>query len=142
MFGEIRGYFDAMKERFDALGVHTGFLFSSLSTTALVIEPVFFWPEGYRPVHQSMVEPDHLRRLKQFGPNPEANALVTAARDQVKAICRKYGAGHFQIGRAYAYRDRQDPAFLAVLDAVKTVVDPQGLFNPGGLSFPEGKIAQ
>lgn len=142
MFGEIRAYFDGMKARFDTLGIHTGFLFSSLSTTALVIEPVFFWPEGYRPVHESMVEPDHLRRLKQFGPNPEATALVTEARDHVKLICRKYGAAHFQIGRAYPYRDRQDPAFLAVLDAVKAIVDPKGLFNPGGLGFPEGKIAQ
>lgn len=142
MFAEIRGYFDSMQARFDALGIHNGFLFSSLSTNALVIEPVFFWPEGYRPVHESMVEPEHLKRLKQLGAAPEATALVTEARNQVKAICRKYGAAHFQIGRAYPYRERQDPAFLDVLDAVKNVMDPKGLFNPGGLGFPQGKIAQ
>ncbi|WP_157190060.1 FAD-linked oxidase C-terminal domain-containing protein [Novosphingobium sp. Rr 2-17] len=56
-------------------------------------------------------------------------------------MSRKHGAGHFQIGRAYAYRDRRDPAFLAVLDAVKAVVDPKGLFNHGGPNFPQGKIA-
>ncbi len=142
MFGEIRAYFDTMKARFDTLGIHNGFLFSSLSTNAIVIEPVFFWPEGYRPVHESMVEPEHLKRLKQLGPAPEATALVAAAREQVKAICKKYGAAHFQIGRAYPYRETRDPAFLDVLDAVKNVMDPKGLFNPGGLGFPQGKIAQ
>jgi len=141
MFAEIRAYFDSMKARFDAHGIHNGFLFSSLSTNAIVIEPVFFWPEGYRPVHASMVEADHLRRLKQLGPNPEATAIVTEARNQVKAICKKFGAAHFQIGRSYPYRESRDPAFLAVLDAVKNVMDPQGLFNPGGLQFPQGKIA-
>jgi D-lactate dehydrogenase (cytochrome) len=136
MFAQIRAYFDSLQPEFDRLGIHTGFLFSSLSTNAITIEPVFFWPEGYRPIHESMVEPAHLARLKQLGPHPEATALVTEAREHVKKICRSFGAAHFQIGRAYPYRESRDEAFLAVLDAVKQVVDPKGLFNPGGLGFP------
>lgn len=137
MFTEIRAYFDSMQDIFDKHGIFNGFLFSSLSTTALVIEPVFFWPEGYRPVHKSMIEPAHLKNLKQLGPNPEATAVVNTAREHVKAICKKYGAAHFQIGRAYtAYRESRDEAFKDVLDAVKAVVDPKGMFNPGCLGFP------
>ncbi|AXU21084.1 FAD-binding oxidoreductase (plasmid) [Novosphingobium sp. THN1] len=137
MFAEIRAYFDSMKDTFDKHGIHNGFLFSSLSTTALVIEPVFFWPEGYRPIHEAMVEPAHLKNLKQLGPNAEATVVVTEAREHVKAICKKYGAAHFQIGRAYtAYRESRDEAFKDVLDAVKAVVDPRGVFNPGCLGFP------
>lgn len=137
MFAEIRGYFESMQSEFDRLGIHTGFLFSSLATNAITIEPVFFWPEGYRPIHESMVEPAHLARLKQLGPNPEATALVTTAREEVKTICKKWGAAHFQIGRAYPYRESRDDAFKDVLDAVKAVVDPKGTFNPGGLGFPQ-----
>lgn len=137
MFAEIRAYFDSMQDTFDKHGIFNGFLFSSLSTTAIVIEPVFFWPEGYRPIHESMVEPAHLKNLKQLGPNPDATAVVNTAREQVKAICKKYGAAHFQIGRAYtAYRESRDEAFKDVLDAVKAVVDPRGIFNPGCLGFP------
>ncbi|KPF90796.1 FAD-linked oxidase [Novosphingobium sp. AAP83] len=137
MFTEIRTYFDSMQETFDKHGIFNGFLFSSLSTTALVIEPVFFWPEGYRPVHESMIEPSHLKNLKQLGPNAAATAVVTEAREHVKVICKKYGAAHFQIGRAYtAYRESRDEAFKDVLDAVKAVVDPKGMFNPGCLGFP------
>ncbi|MBC2669849.1 FAD-binding oxidoreductase [Novosphingobium piscinae] len=137
MFRAIRDYFDSMQAEFDRLGIYNGFLFSSLSTNAITIEPVFFWPEGYRPIHETMVEPAHLARLKQLGPHPEATALVTAAREQVKAICQRFGAAHFQIGRAYPYRESRDAAFRKVLDAVKQVVDPQGRFNPGGLGFPQ-----
>lgn len=137
MFAEIHRYFESKRSEFDRLGIHNGFLFSSLSTNAITIEPVFFWPEGYRPIHEALVEPSHLARLKQLGPHPEATALVTEAREQVKAICKKWGAAHFQIGRAYPYRESRDPAFLDVLDAVKQVVDPKGRFNPGGLGFPK-----
>ena len=137
MFGEIRAYFDSMAQVFEQHGIFNGFLFSSLSTNAITIEPVFFWPEGYRPVHASMVEPAHLAKLKQLGQNPEATAVVAAAREEVKAICKRYGAAHFQIGRAYPYRESRDPAFCDVLDAIKQVVDPRGLFNPGGLGFPQ-----
>ena len=137
MLTEIEAYFNDMAPRFEALGIFTGFLFTSLSTNAITLEPVFFWPEGYRPVHASMVEPAHLGRLKQLGAAPEATALVTEARDRIKAIAASYGAAHFQIGRAYPYRDSRDEAFRDVLDAVKAVVDPKGLFNPGGLGFPQ-----
>lgn len=137
MLSRIEAYFAEMQPRFEELGIYTGFLFTSLSTNAITIEPVFYWPEGYRPVHASLIEPAHLAHLKQLGPAPEATALVTEARNQVKAICKEFGAGHFQIGRAYAWRDSRDEAFRDVIDAVKKVVDPKGLFNPGGLGFPQ-----
>ena len=137
LLGRIEAYFKDMEPQFDALGIFTGFLFTSLSTNAITIEPVFFWPQGYRPVHASMVEPSHLARLKQMGSAPEATALVTQAREHIKAICKEFGAAHYQIGRAYDWRGSRDDAFLEVVDAVKKVVDPKGLFNPGGLGFPQ-----
>ena len=136
LLGRIEAYFAEMAPQFDALGIFTGFLFTSLSTNAITIEPVFFWPEGYRPVHASMVEPAHLARLKQMGSAPEATALVTEARNHIKRICQEFGAAHYQIGRTYAWRDSRDEAFRQVIDAVKQVVDPKGLFNPGALGFP------
>jgi FAD/FMN-containing dehydrogenase len=136
MFAAIRASVDSQAESFAAHGIHTGFLFSSLSTNAITIEPVFYWPQGYRPIHASMVEPAHLARLTQMGDAPEATRIVTQAREQVKRIAESFGAAHFQIGRSYRYRESRDPAFLRVLDAVKAVVDPQGRFNPGALGFP------
>ena len=137
MLADILAYFDEMQPRFDALGIYTGFLFTSLSTNAVTIEPVFFWPRGYRPVHATMVEAAHLSRLPKLDSAPDATAVVTEARDKIKAICQHYGAAHFQIGRTYPYRQSREPGFLRLLDAIKAAVDPKGLFNPGGLGFPQ-----
>jgi len=137
MFAQIKAYFDSRQAEFDRLGIHTGFLFSTLHNNAIVIEPVFFWPQGYRPIHASMVEPAHLAKLKQLGDAPEATAVVSEAREQVKRIAESFGCAHFQIGRAYKYRESRGEAFLRVLDAVKGVTDPQGQFNPGCLGFPQ-----
>ncbi|NBC36014.1 FAD-binding protein [Novosphingobium sp. FSY-8] len=139
MFAEIKAYFDSMQADYDRLGIHNGFLFSTLHNNAIVMEPVFFWPKGYRPIHESMVEPAHLAKLKKLGDAEEATAFVTAGREMVKRICEKYGCAHFQIGRSYKYRESRNPAFLRVLDAVKATVDPKGQFNPGCLGFPPAK---
>lgn len=134
-FSEIRALFDSMADEFASHGVHTGFLFTSLSTNAITIEPVFYWPQGYRPIHQTMVEPSHLARLPRLDANAEATAVVARAREGVKEIAGKFGAAHFQIGRAYDYRGSRDEASKALLDRIKQFADPKGKLNTGALGF-------
>lgn len=137
MFADIKRMFADRAAEFERLGITTGYLFTSLSTNAITLEPVFFWPRGYRPVHASMVEPDHLARLPKLPENEEATAVVAAAREEVKAIAARYGCAHFQIGRTYPYRESRDDATQGLLDAIKGYVDPSKQFNPGVLGFPK-----
>lgn len=134
-FTDIEAMMAEMAGEFEEHGVHTGFLFTSLSTHAITIEPVFFWPHGYRPIHESMVEPAHLQRLPKLDPNPAATEVVMRARNGVKAIAAKYGAAHFQIGRAYDYRASRDEASLELLDTLKKFADPDGKLNSGALGY-------
>ena len=136
IFGEIQALYAEKSAEITEAGVHTGFLFSHMSSNAIIIEPVFFWQQGWRPVHASAVEPAHLARLTQRGEDPAGRAVVVALRKAVIEIFARYGSGHFQIGRTYPYRESRDPAFLAVLDAIKSEVDPEGMINPGVLGFP------
>nr|WP_315474688.1 FAD-binding oxidoreductase [uncultured Sandarakinorhabdus sp.] len=133
----IEALFTDMADAFRQHGIYTGYLFTSLSTNALLIEPVFYWPNGYRPVHEAMMDASHLAGLPKLPANPEATAVVTQARQGVAQIAARFGCGHFQIGRAYPYRQSRDAASLALLDAVKALVDPDGKLNPGGLGFPQ-----
>jgi D-lactate dehydrogenase (cytochrome) len=133
----IEALFQDMADEFKAHGIYTGYLFTSLSTNALLIEPVFYWPHGYRPVHAAMMEASHLAGLPRLPPNAQATAVVTRARQGVAQIAARFGCGHFQIGRAYPYRQSRDAASLALLDAIKVMVDPDGQLNPGGLGFPQ-----
>jgi D-lactate dehydrogenase (cytochrome) len=134
-FREVQALFAEMAGEFEAHGVTTGYLFTAMSTNAIIVEPVFFWPHGYRPVHAAMMAPDYVRGLPLLDANPTATEVVARARNAIKAIAARYGAAHFQIGRAYPYRESRDDVSRELLDAVKALVDPDGSLNPGGLGF-------
>jgi FAD/FMN-containing dehydrogenase len=133
---DIQELFTQMAEAHRLAGIKTGFLFTTLSTNAIIIEPVFYWPNGWRAIHAAAIEPAHLARLTQRPANPQATALVAESRKRVIAIFARYGAGHFQIGRTYPYRESRDAASIELLDAIKQCLDPDRILNPGVLGFP------
>ena len=133
---DIQALYGNMAGAHKAAGIKTGFLFTTMSSNAIVIEPVFYWPNGWRPIHASAIEPAHLARLTQRPENPQATALVAETRKQVIAIFARYGAGHFQIGRTYPYRESKDAASIELLDSIKQCLDPDRNVNPGVLGFP------
>jgi FAD/FMN-containing dehydrogenase len=135
LFAEFEALFARLAPAFERLGVYIGYLFTSLSTNALIIEPVFYWPESRQPLIDATVEPEHLARLPVLPDNPEATAVVADARRQVIEICARLGCGHFQIGRAYPYKESRDPASWRLLETLKAALDPQGVLNPGGLGL-------
>ncbi len=141
VFSELQAVFAGFAKEFDALGVFTGYLFSSLSTNTIVIEPVFYWPDERAPIHESLIEPAHLARLPELAANEAARALVQKAKAAVIAVFARHGCGHFQIGRTYPYRASREPASWALLEAFKREVDPQGLMNPGVLGFDAPEAA-
>lgn len=136
LFAAMQTLFAEMAPAFDREGVYTGYLFTSVSTNAITIEPVFYWPHGWRPIHESHVEAQHLARLPRLPPNPSATAVVAEAKQRVVALCAEFGCGHFQIGRTYRYRESRDQTGRLLLDTIKAAVDPNDRLNPGGLGFP------
>jgi FAD/FMN-containing dehydrogenase len=136
LFAALEALFAELAPTFAREGISTGYLFTTVSTNAVTIEPVFYWPEERRPIHEASVEAAHLARLPKLSPNPGATAVVAEARKRVVEVCEKFGAGHFQIGRSYPYRESRDVASMALLDAIKNTVDPDGRINPGVLGFP------
>jgi FAD/FMN-containing dehydrogenase len=139
LFAKIETAFAALAPAFERMGVYVGYLFTSLSTNALIIEPVFYWPESRHALIDATVESEHLARLPVLPDNPEATALVAEARRQVIEICTRLGCGHFQIGRAYPYKASRDDASWSLLKTLKTTLDPKGALNPGGLGFVTGR---
>ncbi len=116
-------------------GIGAGYMFASAGTTAVLIEPVFFWPDAREALHDAAVEAAHLARLTRFPANPAARALVEQLRAGVIAIFAGAGAVHLQIGRTYPWAAALDPAALALVRGVKALVDPARLMNPGSLGL-------
>jgi FAD/FMN-containing dehydrogenase len=135
MLADIEALFAEMAAEFTREGVEVAYLFTAISTNALTIEPVFYWPEQHRPIHAALMERTHRAQLPPIETNPAARLVVERARKAVVAIAERYGAAHFQIGRAYPYRASRDDASKGLLDAVKAFVDPHAALNPGGLGF-------
>lgn len=135
LLSRIDALFADMAPAFNAHGIYTGYLFTSLSTNALIVEPVFYWPETRQALIDASVEPQHLAKLPSLQPNPEATAVVAEARRKVIEICAALGCGHFQIGRSYPYRQSRDEASWALIETVKTALDATGALNPDGLGL-------
>jgi FAD/FMN-containing dehydrogenase len=138
LFEEIEALFAEMKPDFDREGVYVGYLFTSVSTNALIVEPVFYWPEARHAVIEAAMEPQHLARLPVLAANAQATATVAQARRGVIDICARFGCAHFQIGRSYPYFESRDETSRALLAAIKAVVDPAGAMNPAGLGMESG----
>ena len=131
----IDDYFASLKSRFERQGVTTGCLVTTLSTNAVLIEPVFYWPSALDLIHRATVEPWLLEKIEGFPPNPAADALVDEARKGVARIFHEHGAAHFQIGKTYLYREGREGAAVALLQSMKAALDPDGRINPGALGL-------
>jgi FAD/FMN-containing dehydrogenase len=138
LFASLQALFAEMATAFDRQGIYIGYLFTALSTNALIIEPVFYWPDARHALIDATVETQHLSRLPTLPQNPAASALVAQARRRVIEICVAFGCGHFQIGRAYPYRESRDAAAWSLVEAVKAALDPADALNPGGLGLSAG----
>ncbi|MDG5496098.1 FAD-binding oxidoreductase [Niveispirillum sp. BGYR6] len=135
IFQAIEAEFDSMRAELDAHGVENAFLFSGMSTNAILIEPTFYWPDAMLPVHHAYVEQGHMAKLPVNPPNAEAAAVVEKSRQRLLALFARNGLGHFQIGRTYPYYDSRDAASRTLLAQVKHTLDPDRRLNPGVLGL-------
>lgn len=132
-FNACQNLFVAHHKKMQDHGIKTGFLLSTISQQATLIEPVFFWPDSHTAYHKRMVEAGYLEKIGEPADNPGARAVVDELKHAVADTLRALGATHFQLGKFYAYRQGRDPASLALFDAIKHHLDPDHLMNPGVL---------
>ncbi len=134
-FEALAAAFAARAEAFERHGVSAGYLTTVVGATGFLIEPVFYWPDGLYPVHEATVEPGYLAKLPRHADNPGAYAVVVEARTAVVDVFTRFGAAHFQVGRAYPLMGTRSPEAAGLLRALKAVLDPRSLMNPGALGL-------
>jgi FAD/FMN-containing dehydrogenase len=121
----------------DALQQHN-IVYSPLTANldrAFLFEPCFYWPDEIKPLHVDVLGAALTQPWMQRPPQPQALALVQQLWQEIADCLDSFGAVHFQIGRAYAYAPRLAPPSLALVQALKTALDPRGLMNPGSLGL-------
>jgi FAD/FMN-containing dehydrogenase len=134
-WNRVQALFDANKTEMETHGVAAGAMLAAVSRSTCLIEPVFFWPDALEDIHCRSLEADHLAKLNRFPPNAESRAVVDRLRAGIVRIFRDLEATHLQVARTYPLEEASDPRAWAMLKAVKQVVDPKGLMNPGSLGL-------
>lgn len=115
--------------------VEWGFVTCAISTTALIVEPLIFWCDEANPYHHGMMEPDYLAGLPRHAPNEVGTAQVKRISAALNAEFLRPGCTHLQIRRSYPYRAGRTPETFALLETIKTAMDPQRRVNPGSLGL-------
>ncbi|MDT7935026.1 MAG: FAD-binding oxidoreductase [Sphingomonadaceae bacterium] len=131
----ITALYEARAGAMQRLGVGAGYMFLAVPHSAILIEPVFYWPEPHQALHRASVEPAYLARLRSFPAVAGARELVDELRAEVIALFARLEATHFQIGRAYPLLPRLGVGARAMLRAVKDAADPAARMNPGVLGL-------
>ncbi len=125
-------------ERADLLARHEvewGYVTFAISSSAILLEPMLYWPGARELYHDRMIEPAHLAKLPRHGARPQTQEMMRRLRADLCALWLEQGCVHLQIGKTYPYLDSRAPALRELLLGVKATLDPQGLVNPGALGL-------
>ncbi|MBL8629740.1 MAG: FAD-binding oxidoreductase [Rhodospirillaceae bacterium] len=129
----------ALYARYDALktqhNIRTGFLLITVGNYGFLIEPVFFWPDARLNMYDKMIRPEHLNRLPTHAASEAARAVVLQMREELAALFVQEGAVSLQLGKFYLYDKALKPETWALLQKMKSVLDPARIVNPGALKL-------
>ncbi|XQW86499.1 FAD-binding oxidoreductase [Thalassotalea piscium] len=135
IFKKLNDLFASHQQTIDKYNIGVGYLFSTVSTTCTVIEPVFFWPDQLEEIHKRSLEPAHLKNLKGFKADEDARDAVKTIRQEVAKLFLASGSVNLQIGKSYPYKSEIAPANFGLLSLIKSHLDPHNLVNPGVLGL-------
>lgn len=131
----IHRVFDRHAAAIETLGIEWGYVAFAISTSAILIEPMLYWPGARELYHERMISPGHLAKLPVGTPDPQAAAAVKAIREDLLDVWMELGCVHLQIGKTYPYLETRRPELRALIEGIKDTVDPQRLVNPGALGL-------
>ena len=131
----LYAFFDVRAEMIARHEIEWGFVTFAISTTAMLIEPMLYWPGAREVYHERMIEPAALAKLEKLPPNPGAAAAMKHLRAELATFWMEHGCAHLQIGKTYRYLDSRQPPARGLIEQIKKLVDPDGLVNPGALGL-------
>ncbi len=131
----VRARIEDERPSLDRLGIVIGTLVAVVGPGAFVLEPVFYWPGPRTVFYERMLDPATLGGFRDFRENPEVVAFVSAMRKKLISLFLEKGAVHLQIGKTYPFREGRRAETWALLEAIKSAVDPKRLMNPGSLGL-------
>ena len=135
MLKELDNYFDNNSEIIEKNNIKWGYLTSTIGTSAVLLEPTFFWEDSHYEIHKKYIEEQHYKKLKKFPQNLTAREAMHKIREDLSNLFVEHGGTHLQIGKMYKYKQNRDEVSWNLLVGIKKLLDPKGLVNPGSLGL-------
>ncbi len=121
----------------ERLGVRVSML-TALCGRAMIVEPQFFWRDALTPFHLRHVTAQQRQAHAGQTANPEARALVHRLRRVLAEALDAAGGTHFQLGKYYGFLPGLTSGAADALTAIKRLIDPSSIMNPGALGLARG----
>ena len=131
----LQAFFEARTDFLQQHGIEWGYVTFAISTTAILVEPMLYWPGERGAYHERMIAPAHLAKLPRMPADDAAAQAMATLRDDLVQFWAEQGCAHLQIGKTYAYLQSRQPAVRTFIEQIKAAVDPRGLVNPGALGL-------
>ena len=106
------------------------------STNCFIYEPTFLWEDERSIYHRRVYPAALLPGVPEHPANPQGRALVKELKGRIQELCSRNGASHLQVGKDYPYLASRKPETRALVLALKHLLDPDRLLNPGALGLP------
>lgn len=132
---DYRALLAAREAEMKRLGVWLGGMFATVGAGGFLYEIAIYWPDEITDYHRAVVPADYLASLPTYPAGSEARAYVHQLKSDITDLFVQHGATNFQLGKAYPYADRLKPEAQALIQSIKTTLDPQGRISPGNLGL-------
>jgi len=141
-FSQVKPFHDkltALHARYaddmERLKIHSAAMFTTIGTTGFLYEPVFYWQDARHLYHERYLPQEFLAMLPTYPENPEARVKVEEMRTAIREAFAECGGVHMQVGKSYPFMKNRDPRNAEMLTAIKALLDPKRLMNPGSLGL-------
>jgi FAD/FMN-containing dehydrogenase len=128
-------FFDERRAVLERHRIEWGYVMFAISTTAVLLEPMLYWPGARERYHERVIAPAHLAKLPVLPADPAAAEAMRQLRSDLAGFWMEHGCAHLQVGKTYRYLESRQPAVRTLLERLKAAVDPRGLVNPGSLGL-------
>jgi len=98
-------------------------------------EPSFYWFDEVSELHLRHLDAPTAKKVKDNKPDPEARAFAQRLRYKLRDLFFDLGAVNVQLAKFYRYQDSLAPETGRLVADLKTMLDADGIFNPGNLGF-------
>lgn len=110
-------------------------MLTAASSKDFLFEPSFYWFDELGEFRLEKISAEAAAEWSSIPPDPEARSVVLDLRRQLTKVFDDLGCCHIQVGKYYDYGLLLEPETWKTVRAIKNIVDPDGLVNPGSLGL-------